>query len=37
MVIRQPHCSQPAFDRRGGESYEAQLRPKVETDNHGGL
>jgi hypothetical protein len=37
MVIRQPHCSKQVFARRGDESDEAQLRPKVETVNHGGL
>jgi hypothetical protein len=37
MAIRQPHCSNQSFDRRGDESYEAQLCPKVEADNHRGL
>jgi hypothetical protein len=26
MAIRQPHCSNQAFVRRGDESYEAQLQ-----------
>ncbi len=37
MAIRQPHCSKQAFGRRGAESYEAQLSPKMEAVNHGGI
>jgi hypothetical protein len=39
MVTRQLHfhCSKQAFARRGDESYEAQLYPKVEAGNHEGL
>jgi hypothetical protein len=37
MALRQPHYSQQAFDRRGDESDEAQLHPKVKAGNHRGI
>jgi hypothetical protein len=37
MTSPQTHCSKQAFDRCGDESYEAQLRPKIEAGDHGGI
>lgn len=35
MPVRQPRYSKEEFARRGEEIYESQVRPQVETDNHG--
>ncbi|GCA74893.1 hypothetical protein MiTe_01721 [Microcystis aeruginosa NIES-2520] len=35
MVIRQPRYSKEEFARRGDDIYESQVRPKVESGNHG--
>ncbi|MGK7878470.1 MAG: hypothetical protein AB4426_35765 [Xenococcaceae cyanobacterium] len=35
MVIRQPRYSKEEFAQRGDRIYETQVRPKVETGNHG--
>ncbi len=35
MSIRQPRYSKEEFTRRGTEWYEKQVRPQVETGNHG--
>ena len=35
MTLRQPRYSKEEFARRGNELYETQVRPQVETGNHG--
>jgi hypothetical protein len=37
MAFRQPYCKKQAFDHRGDESYEAQMYPKIEAGNQGGI
>ena len=35
MAVRQPRYSKEESARRGNEIYERQIRPQVETGNHG--
>jgi hypothetical protein len=35
MTVNQLRYSKEEFARRGNEIYESQVRPQVETDNHG--
>jgi hypothetical protein len=35
MAVRQPRYSKEEFAQRGNALYEAEIRPQVETGNHG--
>ena len=35
MVVRQPRYSKEEFAQRGDLIYQTQIRPQVESDNHG--